>query len=176
MEPIVRIGSQAQHTADQADTRRRPGDSVNDFRPKWAIHHKRPVRKRPLWPRRFSMPRGQVKWFDPKKGYGFIFGPEGQDVFVHYSHILAEGFKALKDGEWVDYELIQGDKGWQARAVHQAEPGPPADQRPARPAPPPPQAQPPRSEHGGYSRAQSPPRSSGYERGPSVPPPGDDDM
>jgi CspA family cold shock protein len=61
--------------------------------------------------------RGQVKWFDPKKGYGFIVGPEGQDVFVHYSHIDAEGFKALRNGEWVDYELVQGDKGWQARAV-----------------------------------------------------------
>ena len=73
------------------------------------------------------MPRGQVKWFDPKKGYGFIFGPEGQDVFVHYSHIQADGFRALKDGEWVDYELVQGDKGWQSREVRQVEPGPPAD-------------------------------------------------
>lgn len=61
--------------------------------------------------------RGQVKWFDPKKGYGFIIGPEGQDVFVHYSHIAAEGFKALRNGEWVDYELAQGEKGWQARGV-----------------------------------------------------------
>ncbi len=61
--------------------------------------------------------RGQVKWFDPKKGYGFIVGPEGQDVFVHYSHIESEGFRLLKDGETVDYDLIEGDKGWQARAV-----------------------------------------------------------
>lgn len=65
------------------------------------------------------MTTGQVKWFDPKKGYGFIIGPDGQDVFVHYSHIQAEGFRALKDGEWVDYDLVQGDKGWQARNVHQ---------------------------------------------------------
>lgn len=63
------------------------------------------------------MPRGQVKWFDPKKGYGFIIGPEGQDVFVHYSHIQSEGFRTLKDGEEVDYELVQGEKGWQARSV-----------------------------------------------------------
>ncbi len=62
--------------------------------------------------------RGRVKWFDPKKGYGFIVGPDGQDVFVHYSHIQAEGFRLLKDGEWVDYELMQGDKGWQARDVN----------------------------------------------------------
>ncbi len=60
---------------------------------------------------------GQVKWFDPKKGYGFIVGPEGQDVFVHYSHIEQDGFRLLKDGEEVDYELVQGDKGWQARGV-----------------------------------------------------------
>lgn len=62
--------------------------------------------------------RGQVKWFDPKKGFGFIIGPDGQDVFVHYSHIESEGFRLLKDGETVDYELVEGDKGWQAREVH----------------------------------------------------------
>jgi cold shock protein len=61
--------------------------------------------------------RGQVKWFDPKKGYGFILGPNGQDVFVHYSQIQGDGFRSLKDGETVDYELIQGDKGMQARTV-----------------------------------------------------------
>ncbi len=61
--------------------------------------------------------RGQVKWFDPKKGYGFIIGPDGQDVFVHYTHIQSEGFRLLKDGEWVDYDLTEGDKGWQAREV-----------------------------------------------------------
>ncbi|MFA9477448.1 cold-shock protein [Phycisphaerales bacterium AB-hyl4] len=61
--------------------------------------------------------RGQVKWFDPKKGYGFILGPSGQDVFVHYSQIQGDGFRSLKDGESVSYELIEGEKGWQARAV-----------------------------------------------------------
>ena len=64
--------------------------------------------------------RGKVKWFDPKKGYGFILGPEGQDVFVHYSQIEGDGFRSLKDGEDVDYELIEGDKGWQAKAVLRA--------------------------------------------------------
>ena len=66
--------------------------------------------------------RGQVKWFDPKKGYGFILGPEGQDVFVHYSQIQGDGFRSLKDGEDVDYELVEGDKGMQARDVQRAEP------------------------------------------------------
>lgn len=61
--------------------------------------------------------RGQVKWFDPKKGFGFIIGPDGQDVFVHYSHIQTDGFRLLKDGEEVDYDLVQGEKGWQARTV-----------------------------------------------------------
>lgn len=73
--------------------------------------------------------RGKVKWFDPKKGYGFILGPEGQDVFVHYSQIDGDGFRSLKDGEDVDYELVQGDKGWQARSVNPVEEPsvPPAD-------------------------------------------------
>ena len=63
------------------------------------------------------MPTGEVKWFDAKKGYGFIIGTEGQDVFVHYSSIQGEGFRALKDGEHVDYELVRGEKGYQARNV-----------------------------------------------------------
>ena len=61
--------------------------------------------------------RGQVKWFDPKKGFGFIVGPDGQDVFVHYSHIESDGFRTLKDGQTVEYELVEGEKGWQARDV-----------------------------------------------------------
>jgi len=60
---------------------------------------------------------GNVKWFDPKKGFGFIVGPEGQDVFVHYTHIRGDGFRSLKDGEPVQYELVESDKGWQAREV-----------------------------------------------------------
>lgn len=63
------------------------------------------------------MPVGKVKWFDSRKGYGFIIGEQGQDVFVHYTSIVGEGFRALKDGESVQYELVQGDKGWQARNV-----------------------------------------------------------
>lgn len=67
------------------------------------------------------MTRGQVKWFDPKKGYGFILGPEGQDVFVHYSQIQGDGFRSLRDGEAVTYELIQGEKGYQAQTVERVE-------------------------------------------------------
>ena len=60
------------------------------------------------------MPTGTVKWFDTKKGFGFIVGPEGQDVFVHFSSIEGDGFRSLKDGETVDYELVRGDKGLSA--------------------------------------------------------------
>ena len=60
------------------------------------------------------MLQGQVKWFDPKKGYGFSVGPEGKDVFVHFSQIKGEGFRSLRDGEAVEYELVEGDKGLQA--------------------------------------------------------------
>ena len=63
------------------------------------------------------MPTGKVKWFDTKKGYGFIIGEQGQDVFVHYTSIVGEGFRSLKDGETVQYEMVKGDKGFQARNV-----------------------------------------------------------
>ena len=63
------------------------------------------------------MPTGTVKWFDTKKGFGFIVGPEGQDVFVHFSSIEGDGFRSLKDGESVDYEIARGDKGYSATRV-----------------------------------------------------------
>src|SRR5262245_42153731 len=67
--------------------------------------------------RRAMSTQGQVKWFDPKKGFGFILGPSGQDVVVHYSQIQGDGFRSLKDGEMVEYELIEAEKGLQARTV-----------------------------------------------------------
>ena len=63
------------------------------------------------------MPTGNVKWFDSKKGFGFIINPEGKDVFVHFSSIEGEGFRSLKDGEPVDYEQVQGEKGLLAQHV-----------------------------------------------------------
>ncbi|HWE05027.1 MAG TPA: cold shock domain-containing protein [Tepidisphaeraceae bacterium] len=60
------------------------------------------------------MDNGQVKWFDSKKGFGFILGPQGQDVFVHFSSITGDGFRSLKDGEAVEYELVQSEKGYSA--------------------------------------------------------------
>lgn len=63
------------------------------------------------------MTGGNVKWFDSKKGYGFINGPEGQDVFVHYSSIDGDGFRSLREGEHVEYELIETAKGLAANHV-----------------------------------------------------------
>jgi cold shock protein len=60
---------------------------------------------------------GNVKWFDAKKGFGFIVGPAGEDVFVHFSSIESDGFRSLKDGEPVEYELVTGEKGKSAKAV-----------------------------------------------------------
>jgi CspA family cold shock protein len=60
------------------------------------------------------MARGKVKWFNDSKGYGFIEQTDGDDVFVHFSAITMEGFKTLAEGEEVDFELKETDKGLQA--------------------------------------------------------------
>lgn len=63
------------------------------------------------------MARGKVKWFDNKKGFGFIEVENGKDVFVHHSNIEGDGFKSLNDGEAVEFEITQGPKGDQATNV-----------------------------------------------------------
>lgn len=60
---------------------------------------------------------GSVRWFNNAKGYGFLGRESGPDVFVHYTAIQGEGYKSLKEGERVEYDVIQGDKGPQADAV-----------------------------------------------------------
>lgn len=64
---------------------------------------------------------GVVKWFDPRKGFGFIVGPEGQDIFAHFSVIHGEGFRVLKDGSAVLYDATKTDKGWKATRVSRIE-------------------------------------------------------
>jgi CspA family cold shock protein len=64
--------------------------------------------------------KGFVKWFDTKKGYGFIKQPDGDDVFVHYTGIVNEGFKSLRAGEEVEFEISNGPKGPQATNVVKA--------------------------------------------------------
>ena len=64
--------------------------------------------------------QGTVKWFNNAKGYGFIGRDEGPDVFVHYSAITSEGYKSLQEGDHVEFEIIQGQKGPQAANVNKA--------------------------------------------------------
>ena len=63
------------------------------------------------------MPEGTVKWFNSRKGYGFIASADGNDVFVHYSSITGDGFKNLEEGDAVSFEIVQGEKGPRAENV-----------------------------------------------------------
>ena len=67
-----------------------------------------------------ELAQGTVKWFSNEKGYGFIEREEGDDVFVHFSAITMEGYKTLTEGQKVEFEVIQGDKGLQAANVQAA--------------------------------------------------------
>ena len=58
-----------------------------------------------------------MKWFSNEKGYGFIERPEGEDVFVHFSAIAMDGYKSLVEGQRVEFEVVQGNKGLQASNV-----------------------------------------------------------
>lgn len=66
------------------------------------------------------MASGHVKWFDNKKGFGFIANEGGTDIFVHYSSIQGGGFKTLKEGELVQFELVESEKGLKAQNVQRA--------------------------------------------------------
>jgi CspA family cold shock protein len=84
------------------------------------------------------MPIGTVKWFDNRKGWGFVIQPDGSDIFVHYTSIVGEGFRRLDDGAKVEYEVMDGPKGKQAGNVRVVEPAPgkaapPSDGHPAVP-------------------------------------------
>ena len=63
------------------------------------------------------MPNGKVKWFNDTKGYGFITQEGGDDVFVHFSAIVGDGYRSLKEGDLVQFEITRGPKGLQAANV-----------------------------------------------------------
>jgi CspA family cold shock protein len=67
-----------------------------------------------------AMANGTVKWFNDAKGYGFISQEGGEDVFVHHTAINMDGFRTLKEGERVEYDVTQGPKGLQAANVRKA--------------------------------------------------------
>lgn len=60
---------------------------------------------------------GKVKWFNAEKGFGFITSEEGKDIFVHFSAIQADGYKTLEEGQTVDYDVVEIDRGPQAQNV-----------------------------------------------------------
>lgn len=63
------------------------------------------------------MPEGTVKWFNPRKGYGFIAAEDDREVFVHYASITGEGYKTLVEGDEVSFEIVEGEKGLRAENV-----------------------------------------------------------
>lgn len=63
------------------------------------------------------MEQGTVKWFNDAKGFGFLSRPNGEDVFVHFSSIQTNGFRSLQEGQAVQFDVVQGPKGWQAENV-----------------------------------------------------------
>lgn len=67
------------------------------------------------------MNKGTVKWFNAQKGYGFITGEDGQDIFVHFSGLNVEGYKTIDEGQAVVFDVIDGPKGPQATNVTKAE-------------------------------------------------------
>ena len=70
-----------------------------------------------MWKKEWMWMRWKVKWFNSEKVFGFIDRGEGKDIFVHYSQIVENGYKTLKEGELVEFELYQSERGMQARHV-----------------------------------------------------------
>jgi CspA family cold shock protein len=66
------------------------------------------------------MASGKIKWFDNKRGFGFIAQDSGQDVFVHHTSILGQGFKTLNEGDEVTFDIVPGDRGLKAQNVQRA--------------------------------------------------------
>ena len=68
------------------------------------------------------MSEGTVKWFNPRKGYGFIATEDGKDIFVHYASITGDGYKTLNEGDSVSFDVSEGEKGLRAENVQKTTP------------------------------------------------------
>lgn len=86
----------------------------------WRVTGAPPIGESNFFLGSLNMATGTVKWFDAKKGFGFLQQESGEDVFVHYSQITAEGFKTLEEGDKVTFDVVQGDKGLYAENVQKA--------------------------------------------------------
>ena len=86
--------------------------SAPDFPPRRIPGKSKKGRQEPV-----AQYKGKVKWFNNAKGYGFIGREDGPDVFVHYSAIQLDGYKTLKEGDEVEFDIVEGQKGPQADAV-----------------------------------------------------------
>ena len=73
-----------------------------------------------MWSDVVSRIQGKVKWFNDQKGFGFISGDGGQDIFVHHTAIVADGFRSLSEGQQVEFDITEGPKGQQAVNVRAA--------------------------------------------------------
>jgi CspA family cold shock protein len=78
------------------------------------------------------MPEGKVKWFNTRKGYGFISSPEGPDICVHYSNISGEGYRSLAEGDTVTFDVVEGEKGLRAENVIPKQAAQAAEDKPAK--------------------------------------------
>ena len=67
--------------------------------------------------RRYRLTQGTVKWFSNEKGYGFLARADGEDVFVHFSAIVGDGYRTLSEGQEVEFDIVEGPKGKQAANV-----------------------------------------------------------
>jgi cold shock protein len=74
----------------------------------------------------YLMSDGTVKWFDEKKGFGFISSANGPDIFVHYTNIAGDGFRTLAEGDLVEFDVVKGEKGPKAENVIRKSPAEPA--------------------------------------------------
>jgi len=114
--------SARQHTVNVGDTSKPRRENSCSYFCVRRFYSRSLIQLRPVWLRKKELTqlaqyKGTVKWFNNAKGYGFLGRDGGPDVFVHYSSIQRDGYKSLKEGDEVEFDIIQGTKGPQADQV-----------------------------------------------------------